>query len=75
MYLSDSSSSSWHLTSSSCLSYDDSNSEISCDDEETSWMAMASDVAANKSSSTPTLEEEPTVREALMSWEYARVYY
>ncbi|VDM00850.1 unnamed protein product [Schistocephalus solidus] len=68
MYPSDSSSSSWHLTSSSSSSYDDSDSVISSVDEETSWTSEISDVAANKSSSTPTIEEEPTVREAMSSW-------
>ncbi|VDL93151.1 unnamed protein product [Schistocephalus solidus] len=68
MYASDSSSWSWHLTSSSSLSYDDSDAEISSADKKTSWMAMVSDVAANKSTSTPTIEEEPMVREALSSW-------
>ncbi|VDL86123.1 unnamed protein product [Schistocephalus solidus] len=68
MYPSDSSSSSWHLNSSSCSSYDDSDSEISSADEEISWNSDISDVAANNFSSTPTLEEEPTVREAMSSW-------
>ncbi|VDL99332.1 unnamed protein product [Schistocephalus solidus] len=68
MYPSDSSSSRWHMTSSSSSSCDDSDSEISSADEETSWMAMVSDVAANKSSSSSTIDEGPTVREALSSW-------
>ncbi|VDL99435.1 unnamed protein product [Schistocephalus solidus] len=49
-------------------SFDDSDAEISSADEETSIMAMVSNAAANKSSSTPTTEEEPTVPKALSSW-------
>ncbi|VDL99657.1 unnamed protein product [Schistocephalus solidus] len=60
MYPSDSSSSLWHQTSSSSSSYDDSDSHISSADEETSWMAMVSDVAGNNSSSSPTIGKEPT---------------
>ncbi|VDM03572.1 unnamed protein product [Schistocephalus solidus] len=42
-------------------SHDDSDSEISSADEKTSWTSDISDAAANNSSSTPTIEEEPTV--------------
>ncbi|VDL85481.1 unnamed protein product [Schistocephalus solidus] len=49
-------------------SYDDSDSEISSADKEISWVSEISDVAANNFSSTPTIEEEPTVREAMSSW-------
>ncbi|VDM05191.1 unnamed protein product [Schistocephalus solidus] len=66
MYPSDSSQSSWHLTSSSSSSYDDL--EISSGDEDASWTSDVSDVAPNNSSSTPTIEEEPTFREAMRSW-------
>ncbi|VDM06310.1 unnamed protein product [Schistocephalus solidus] len=65
MYPSDSSSSFWHLTSSSSSSYDDSDFEISSADKETSWMAMISDVAVKKSSSSPTIDEGTMVRETL----------
>ncbi|VDL96148.1 unnamed protein product [Schistocephalus solidus] len=47
--------------------YDDTDSEISSADEEISWMSDISNVAANNSSSTPTIEEEPTIREAVCS--------
>uniref|UniRef100_A0A183TPC2 Rab3 GTPase-activating protein catalytic subunit n=1 Tax=Schistocephalus solidus TaxID=70667 RepID=A0A183TPC2_SCHSO len=56
------------LTSSSSASYDDSDSEISSADKEISWTSDISDVAANNSSSTPSIEEEPTVREDMSSW-------
>ncbi|VDM04421.1 unnamed protein product [Schistocephalus solidus] len=67
MYPSNSSSSSWHLPSSSSSSYDDSDSEISSADEEISWTSDISYLAANKYSSTPSIEEESTVREAMSS--------
>ncbi|VDL99315.1 unnamed protein product [Schistocephalus solidus] len=41
-------------------SYDDLDCEISSVEEDTSWTSDISDVAANKASSTPTIEEEPT---------------